>query len=401
MSNLVLCCHHLSKTFKEGPQAVNVLQDVSLEVNAGDQIAIVGASGSGKSTLFQAVSSTAITTGELVGSQRAYGESRVQIGLDEASVIDLPSLHALHHSKQPELATLQFLLWGDQPPPISAHEAVAPPAPYGPPDVIIQVVDATALDRHLELSFELSMLGCPLVIALNMMDQADAKGLHISSRALQRKLGVPVVATVAHMGLGIAELFKTAVSTVRQQVCPLPQPASPHICEQLQPLSRLLNRPEIHDAFHVPHRFLLTQIAAGDEYFMGEMQQHFPDLQPEITRLRDIAQQGMPRPLCEELHADRHYRAASLFETVTRLGSPHEGGGWRYWLDELFLHPQWGLLGSLAVFALVLVMVFEVSTWLDSMTSARLITWLADWQPHTSGAVVGRAGCAIPVCVRL
>jgi len=51
MSNSVLCCHHLSKTFKEGPQAVKVLQDISLEVNAGDQIAIVGASGSGKSTL--------------------------------------------------------------------------------------------------------------------------------------------------------------------------------------------------------------------------------------------------------------------------------------------------------------------------------------------------------------
>jgi ferrous iron transport protein B len=355
------------------------------------RIALVGMPGSGKSTLFQAVSATSITTGELAGSQRAYRESLVQIGLDEASVIDLPSLHALHHIKQPELATVQYLLWGDQPPPVSSHEADAPPAPYGVPDVIIQVMDATALDRHLELSLELSMLGRPLVIALNMMDQADEKGLHIGTRALSRKLGVPVVPTVAHMGHGIAQLFQTAADTVRQQVCPLLQPASPHICEQLKPLSRFLNRPEIHDAFHVPHRFLLMQIAADDDYFMGEMQQHFPALIPELTQLRSTAELAMPRGLREELHADRHHRAAKLFETVTRLGSPHEGGGWRYWLDEFFLHPQWGLLGSLLVFAMVLFVVFEISTWLDSITAARLIDWLADWQPQTTGGVVGRA----------
>ncbi len=355
------------------------------------RIALVGMPGSGKSSLFQAVSSTAVNTGELAGSQRVYGESRVQIGLDEASVIDLPSLHSLHHIKQPELATVQYLLWGDQPPPISAHEGAAPPAPYGPPDVIIQVVDATALDRHLELTLELSMLGRPLVIALNMSDQADAKGMHISSRALTRKLGVPVVPTVAIMGHGIAELFRTAADSVRQQVCPLLQPASQHICDQLQPLSKFLNRPEIHAAFHVPHSFLLMQIAAGDDYFTGEMQQHFPELIPELTQLRDSAEQTMPRNLREELHADRHHRAASLFEAVTRLGAPHEGGGWRYWLDEFFLHPQWGLLGSLLVFALVLFVVFEVSTWIDSMTAARLIEAMADWKPTTTGGVIGRA----------
>ena len=355
------------------------------------RIALVGMPGSGKSTLFQAVSSTSVVTGELAGSQRAYRESLVQIGLDEASVIDLPSLHALHHIKQPELATVQFLLWGDQPPPVSAHETDAPPAPYGPPDVIIQMVDATALDRHLELTLELSMLGRPLIIALNMMDQADAKGMHISSRALSRKLGVPVVPTVALMGQGIAQLFQTAADTVRQQTCPLLQPASKYICDQLQPLSQFLNRPEIHEAFQVPHRFLLMQIAAGDDYFVGEMQQHFPALMSEITQLRDTAGQAMPRGLCDELHADRHHRASRLFETVARLGAPHEGGGWRYWLDEFFLHPQWGLLGSLVVFALVLFVVFEISAWLDAMTAARLIDWLADWQPQSTGGVVGRA----------
>ena len=87
------------------------------------RIALVGMPGSGKSTLFQAVSGTSITTGELAASHRVYGESLVQIGLDEASVIDLPSLYTLHHIKPPELATVQFLLWGDQPPPVSAQSA--------------------------------------------------------------------------------------------------------------------------------------------------------------------------------------------------------------------------------------------------------------------------------------
>ena len=127
------------------------------------------------------------------------------------------------------------------------------------------------------------------------------------------------------------------------------------------------------------------QIAADDDYFMGEMKQHFPELIPELTQLLGTVEQAMPRGLSEELHADRHHRAASLFESVTRLGSPHEGGGWRYWLDEFFLHPQWGLLGSLAVFAMVLFVVFDISTWLDSISATLLIEWLAEWQPQSTG----------------
>jgi len=355
------------------------------------RIALVGMPGSGKSTLFQAVSSTSVTTGELADRHHAYGESLVQIGFDEASVIDLPSLHTMHHLKQPELATMQFLLWGDRLPRVSAHDTNVPRVPYGSPDLIIQVVDATALDRHLELTLELSLLGRPMVIALNMMDQADAKGMHISCQALSRKLGVPVVPTVAHMGHGISQLFQTAADTVRQQICPLLQVASPHICDELQPLSHFLSRTEIKDAFDAPHNFLLMQFAAGDFYFVGEMKQHFPALVLEFNEVLCTLEQSMPRGLSEELHADRHHRAASLFESVTRLGSPHEGGGWRYWLDELFLHPQWGLLGSLAVFAMVLFVVFGISTWLDSISAALLIDWVAGWQPQTAGGVIGRA----------
>lgn len=62
-----------------------------------------------------------------------------------------------------------------------------------------------------------------------------------------------------------------------------------------------------------------------------------------------------------------------------------------HWLDRLFLHPRWGLVGSLAVFALVLFMVFEVSVLLDSLTSARLVAWASQWQPNSVTGVVGRA----------
>lgn len=355
------------------------------------RIALVGLPNSGKSTLFKAVSATSIRTGELTGTHNAYGECRVQIGLDEADLIDLPSIQSLHHLQHDDRAALQYLLWGDQRPIISAHDKEAPPAPFSPPDVIIQVMDATALDRHLELILELSLLGRPVVIALNMIDQARAKGLHINTRRLSKLLGMPVVPTTATMGHGIAKLFETAVAAVRDDLCPLPQPASQHICESLKPLAAALNQPELHEAFRVPHPFLLMQLAAGDEYFLDEIQQHFPAQLPELLRLRSEAEQNLPRTLAEEIHADRHHRAATLFEEVSRMGDPHTGRGWRYWFDELFLHPQWGLLGSLLVFAAVLFVVFEVSAWLDSITAARLIAWAEPWQPTSTGGVIGRA----------
>jgi ferrous iron transport protein B len=106
--------------------------------------------------------------------------------------------------------------------------------------------------------------------------------------------------------------------------------------------------------------------------------------------LREAAGAGLPRPLAEELHADRHHRAAS-WSRPRSAGGARAGDGWRYWLDELFLHPQWGLIGSLAVFAAVLFVVFEISGWIDSMTTVRLAAAFADWQPKSTDGVVGRA----------
>ncbi len=355
------------------------------------RIALVGMPNSGKSTLFMAVSSTAVQTGALAGTRRAYDECAVQIGLDEARVIDLPSLRSLRHLEDEDRTMLKYLLWGDERPPVSVHEPEGAPAPFSAPDVIIQVVDATAPERHLELTLELMQLSRPLVIALNKMDEARGKGIHISSNVLSRRLALPVVATAAIMGHGIAELFNTAVEAVRRGVCPLPLPASEHIHNCLRPFAEALSGPEIRRAFRVPLHFLVMRVAQGDRYFLDELRQHFPERVPEVLRLRAQANKTLPRPLREELHADRHHRAATLAEAAARPGSAHERRGWRHWLDELFLNPRWGMIGSMVVFAAVLFVVFGVSAWLDSMTAARLIEWTAGWQPKSTGGVIARA----------
>ena len=216
------------------------------------RIALVGLPNSGKSTLFAAVSSTSVETGALVGSGRAYDECAVQVGLDEARVINLPGVQSLRHAQEEDRAALKYLLWGDRRPMISAHESEGPPAPFAPPDVIVQVVDATALERHLELALELVQLGRPLVIALNKMDEAQDRGVYVNGKALAAALGVAVVPTVAIMGHGISELFRAAVEAVRNNARPVAQPAGPHVAERLRSLIAALSGGDIERAFRVP-----------------------------------------------------------------------------------------------------------------------------------------------------
>ena len=105
----------------------------------------------------------------------------------------------------------------------------------------MQVVDATALEHHLELTLKLAKFGRPLVIALNKMDEAEERGIYVNAKALSARLGVPVVPTAAIMGHGIAELFRAAVHAVRERSCPQAPPPSEHITAALEPLASLLS----------------------------------------------------------------------------------------------------------------------------------------------------------------
>ena len=355
------------------------------------RVALIGRFGVGKSAIFDAASSPVVRHERLAGMGGAYQECVVDVGLNQIALVDLPSINGLHNLSEHDQVVLMYLLWGDRWPLVAPHEIANDDADFPAPDVLVHVVDATTLEKDLEVSLELSLFGRPLVIALNRIDEARKKGLFINVQALSEHLGAPVIPTIAHMGKGISALFEAVLDVARRKTCPLPQPPTRHIAESLQTLKNVIARPEIETVFEVPRALLLTQLAENDDYFMRALNTHFPALAPDVLSARAEAEKTLPRPLFEEMDADRHHRAAVLFNEVTSPRGVDSGEGWRRWLDELFLHPRWGLFGSLLVFALVLLIVFQMSTFLDSWTSARLAGWVQQWQPTSTAGVVTRA----------
>ena len=355
------------------------------------RVVLVGRFGAGKSTLFEAAASPVVCHEHLAGLGGAYQECVVNVGLDEISLVDLPSIESLHRLSPQDQVVLMYLLWGDRWPSVAPRSTAEPGGGFAAPDVLVQVVDATMLEKDLELSLELSLLGRPMVIALNRVDEARRKGLYINVQTLSERLGVPVVPTVAHMGKGITALFETIVDVAREKSCPLPQPPARHITASLQSLQAIVARPEIETIFQVPRALLLSQLAENDDYFLRAIGSYFPPLLDEITRARAIAEATLPRPLSEEVHADRHHRAAILHETVSSARTTDTGRNWWYWLDRLFLHKRWGLVGSLLIFSAVLFIVLQISTLIDAWTSARLAAWVQQWQPDSTAGIIGRA----------
>ena len=157
------------------------------------RVAILGNPNAGKSTLFNALTGLRQKVGNYPGVtvEKKTGTCELPSGA-RAEVIDLPGSYSLQPASPDERIVRDVLLGLQQDTP--------------PPDLIVFVVDATNLERHLYLALQVIDRGRPLMLALNMMDAAREQGIRIDEGALQRQLGVPVVGIAAAKGEGLGRL---------------------------------------------------------------------------------------------------------------------------------------------------------------------------------------------------
>src|SRR5215210_4092347 len=152
-------------------------------------VALVGNPNTGKSTLFNALSGLRQHVGNYPGVTVEMKKGRLTVGELSLDLIDLPGTYSLAARSPDEMVAVDLLL------------GRRPEEPR--PDVIISVVDASNLDRHLYLTSQLFELGVPVVVAVNMTDVAEAQGLRIDFDLLSEKLGAPVAPVQANKGRGL------------------------------------------------------------------------------------------------------------------------------------------------------------------------------------------------------
>ena len=169
----------------------------------GIRIALAGNPNCGKTTMFNDLTGANQYVGNWPGVTVEKKEGKYTKDKD-VTVTDLPGIYSLSPYSPEEIVARDYLLDGD-------------------PDVVINLIDATNLERNLYLTTQILELGLPVVIALNMMDLVEKNGDKIDVDKLSRELGCPIVPTSALKGRGMDELVKTAIELAKKGVPAAPQ----------------------------------------------------------------------------------------------------------------------------------------------------------------------------------
>lgn len=165
------------------------------------RFALIGQPNCGKSTLFNQVAGYKAETGNFTGTTVTFTESKVRIAGEVVELVDLPGSYTLDAVSPAEREAAHYL---------SSNEV----------DAIINVLDASRLALGLELTLELLPLNKPVIVALNMMDEAVRMGLHINGLGLQEELGTPVLPLVASKGRGVKGVFMKALEVGHSGISP-------------------------------------------------------------------------------------------------------------------------------------------------------------------------------------
>ncbi|MCK5593191.1 50S ribosome-binding GTPase, partial [Candidatus Bathyarchaeota archaeon] len=160
-------------------------------------VVLAGNANVGKSVIFNHLTGLHQHIGNWPGKTVGKAEGTLHFRGHTIDIIDLPGIYSLSTFSIEELISREYI----------AVET---------PDLVINVVDASVLERNLFFTLQLMELEAPMVIALNQVDMAKKKGIEINYKKLEKTLGVPVIPTVAIRGTGVYELLQRCVETIEK-----------------------------------------------------------------------------------------------------------------------------------------------------------------------------------------
>ena len=292
------------------------------------RFALVGQPNCGKSTLFNQVAGYRAETGNFAGTTVTFTETKVRVLGDVVELVDLPGTYTLLGTNPAERVVLDYLI-------------------LKPVDAILNVIDATHLVQGLVLTLELMELGRPIVLAVNMMDEASRQGLKIDGEALGKLLGIPVLPMIASRGQGVREAFTETWRTAREKTIAAILPFKPDIEQAIERIKEIIAKGE----FPVSRRALAIKLLEGDPELSSRLGAEYKSLPNVVKNQLDLLCHQSSRQAVWLIATERQRIAHELAQKVTAQGEAYLSIRDR--LDDYLLHPFLGY-----VFLLVIISLF-------------------------------------------
>jgi len=325
-----------------------------------DKTLLIGLAGQpnvGKSTIFNLLTGLSQHVGNWPGKTVERKEGTLSRDDTRLRIVDLPGTYSLTANSTEERITRDFIL--------QEH-----------PDVVVMVADASALERNLYLLAELLVLPVPVVLGLNMMDVAEAQGVHVEPHVLEAALGLPVIPLVATRNRGVSELTAAAEDLALKRVAF--QPARPEIAESHREVLERV-RALLDDLVPEPYEsdWVALKLLEGDTEIIDKARSWLDE-----TAWRPIeALLGEHEDAVLDIASGRYDWIARMVRAAVR--HPRLGQiSLTDRLDKFAVHPFWGMLLLLGAFGLVFWLTFSVAApiqgWLDIAVVGGLQAWLAE-----------------------
>ncbi|HSD49755.1 MAG TPA: ferrous iron transport protein B, partial [Actinomycetota bacterium] len=289
-------------------------------------VLLVGNSNVGKSAVFAALTGRRVDVSNYPGTTVEIATGAVRLSEDSRTLVDTPGVRSTMPLSDDERVTRDALLDLE-------------------PSVVVQVIDAKNLRRGLLLTFELAETELPVVVCLNMTDEAEARGIHVNARRLSLVLGVPVVQTVAVRRTGI-ERLREAIAEAR------PVRYEPRFDDDVEEaIAEVTRRISSHT---VPRRALALGLLGGDDTLAARLQLD-PWGASAVARARTSLEDLLDEPVAYALTRRRLADADTVLAQVVRHRRARSGST-AATIGRLAAHRVWGwpiLLGVLGLLYLV------------------------------------------------
>lgn len=329
------------------------IQTDSAVITGTPSICLVGNPNVGKSAIFGLLTGRYVTVSNYPGTtvEITRGESSIH-GL-KYQIVDTPGVNNLVPMSEDEKVTRDILL-------NTKH------------DVIIHVADTKNIKRSLFITLQLIEMGLPLVIDLNMKDEASDRGINIDEEILREILGIEVVSTIAVQKKGIASLKKVAGSP---RISGYRFYYDDNIEEQIAKLEPLLP-----DAY-ISKRSIALMILSGDETLRDWLLSNLPsDTIKMIESIRDRLSEKYLQPISYVISQQRMKRVDMIANLILTKSDQKEAGLSGFFAEKA-THPLWGFLILLVVLYVIyqFVGVFGAGTLVDYMEEVVFGTYLNPW----------------------